>query len=99
MPAQISMILYISEYREKTLGEFFMGLATGHIRLEENFDAIQTFNITAFYPHDENVPCYIPKLQEGQILSIANLKFTIGSIENQIDVRIIFFEIFIFFVN
>lgn len=88
MPVQLSTILYISEYREKASGDFFIGMATGHARLEEDSDTIQTFNITAFYPLDEEVPSYVPKLQEGQVLSVANSKFTIGS-DNKIDVRIL----------
>jgi len=87
MPAQLSTILYISEYRKKTSGEFFIGIATGHTRLEENSNAIQTFNITVFYSLDEEKPIYVPKLEEGQVLSIANSKFAIGSVDNQIDVR------------
>lgn len=86
MPAQLTTILYISEYREKASGEFFIGLATGHTRLEDDSDAVQTFNITTFYPLNEEVPSYVPKLHEGQVLSVANSKFSIGS-NNQIDVR------------
>jgi hypothetical protein len=89
MPAQLSAIIYISEYKEKTSGEFFIGLGIGHARLEDNSDAMQTFNITVFYPLDEEKPCYVPKLKEGQILSIANSKFNVG-LNNQIDVRINF---------
>ena len=88
MPAQLSTILYISEYKEKTSSEFIIGLATGLTRLEDNSDAIQTFNITTFYPLNEEVPSYVPKLHEGQVLSIANSKFSIGS-DNNIDVRIL----------
>jgi hypothetical protein len=89
MPAQLSAIIYISEYREKTSGEYFIGLGTAHARLEDSSDAMQTFNITVFYPLDEENPCYVPKLEEGLILSIANSKFNIG-INNKIDVRIIY---------
>ena len=93
MPAKLSTILYISEYREKTSSEFFIGTATGHTRLEENSDATQIFNITVFYPHDEEKPCYVPKkLEEGQVLSIANSKFTIGP-NNLIDVKIKFIKL------
>ncbi|CAG8717359.1 19262_t:CDS:2 [Rhizophagus irregularis] len=35
MPVQLSTILYISEYREKTPGEFFIGIAIRYTRLEE----------------------------------------------------------------
>ncbi|UZN99853.1 uncharacterized protein OCT59_001118 [Rhizophagus irregularis] len=34
MPVQLSTILYISEYREKTPGEFFIGIAIRYTRLE-----------------------------------------------------------------
>ncbi|GET58521.1 hypothetical protein GLOIN_2v1791191 [Rhizophagus irregularis DAOM 181602=DAOM 197198] len=34
MPAQLSTILYISEYKEMP-GEFFIGMATGYTRFEE----------------------------------------------------------------
>jgi len=87
MPAQLSTILYISEYREKTSNEFIIGLATGLTRLEENSDAIQTFNITTFYPLNEEVPSYVPKLHERQVLSVANSKLSSGS-DNNIDVSI-----------
>ena len=87
MPAQLSTILYISEYREKTSNEFIIGLATGLTRLEDNSVAIQTFNITTFYPLNEEVPSYVPKLHEGQVLSVANSKFSSGS-DNNIDVSI-----------
>ncbi|EXX78258.1 hypothetical protein RirG_016650 [Rhizophagus irregularis DAOM 197198w] len=35
--------------------------------------------------HQKNKPCYVPKLEEGQVLSIANSKFAIGPVDNQID--------------
>jgi len=85
MPAQLSTIMYISEYKEKTSGEFFVGTATGHTRIDENSNTVQTFNITVFYPLDQEKPCYVPRLEEGQVLSVANSKFTSGS-NNQIDV-------------
>ncbi|RGB43390.1 hypothetical protein C1646_749966 [Rhizophagus diaphanus] len=59
-------------------------MAAGHTRLEGDSDATQEFNITVFYSLDEEKPCYVSKL-EGQNLSLANLKFAIGSIDNQID--------------
>ncbi|PKC09389.1 hypothetical protein RhiirA5_375500 [Rhizophagus irregularis] len=34
----------------------------------------------------KNKPCYVPKLEEGQVLSIANSKFAIGPVDNQIDI-------------
>jgi hypothetical protein len=78
MPAQLSTVLYISEYKEKTSSGFFVVNATGYTRLEEEGDRVQKFNIVAFYPIDETKPCYLPKLSEGQILSISNSKFTKG---------------------
>ncbi|GBC29381.2 hypothetical protein GLOIN_2v1791191 [Rhizophagus irregularis DAOM 181602=DAOM 197198] len=69
MPAQLSTILYISNYKESTAPNFFIGSATGITRLNEN-DSIQTFNITIFYPIDPSIPCYIPKLTNGQVLSL-----------------------------
>ncbi|PKY31483.1 hypothetical protein RhiirB3_449108, partial [Rhizophagus irregularis] len=35
-------------------------------------------NITAFYPTDDSKPCYLPKLVEGQVLSVSNSKFAKG---------------------
>ena len=44
--------------------------------------------MTVFYPIDESKPCYVPKLKEGQVLSIGNSKFTKSTINNgEIDVR------------
>ena len=59
--------------------------AVGHTRIDENSDAVQSFNIIVFYPLDQEKPCYVPRLEEGQVLSVANSKFTSGS-NNQIDV-------------
>jgi hypothetical protein len=84
MPTQISTILYISEYKEKTSSGFFIGNAVGHTRFEKG-DKIQTFNITVFYPIDESKPCYVPKISEGQVLSISNSKFTKGN-NDELDV-------------
>ena len=56
-----------------------------HTRIDENSDAVQSFNIIVFYPLDQEKPCYVPRLEEGQVLSVANSKFTSGS-NNQIDV-------------
>lgn len=91
MPIQLSTILYISDYKEKTSGEFFIGTAIGYTRLEEDSDAVQKFNITIFYPLDPEKPCYVPRLKQGQVLSVANSKFTNGS-NNQIDVSSNFIE-------
>jgi len=74
MPAQLSSILYISEYKEKVSSGFFIGNAIGYTRLDEN-EKVQMFNITVFYPIDESKPCYVPKITEGQVLSISNSKF------------------------
>jgi hypothetical protein len=84
MPAQISTILYISEYKEKASSGFFIGNAMGYTRLEEG-DRVQIFNITIFYPIDETKPCYVPKIEEGQVLSIANSKFSKGD-DNELNV-------------
>lgn len=84
MPAQISTILYISEYKEKASSGFFIGNAIGHTRIDES-DNVQMFNITVFYPVDESKPSYVPKISEGQILSISNSKFTKGN-NNELDV-------------
>lgn len=85
MPAQLSTVLYISDYIEKTSGEFFVGTAIGHTRLDEDGDDVQIFNITVFYPFDEDKACYVPRLESNQVLSIANSKFCRGQ-ENKIDV-------------
>jgi hypothetical protein len=96
MPAQLSTILYISNCKESTSPNFFIGSATGITRLDEN-DSVQTFNLTVFYPIDSSVPCYVPKLADGQVLSINNCKFSLGN-NNEIDVRdfILFYFIFYF---
>jgi len=98
MPAQLSTILYISDYQEKTSGEFFIGNAIGHARLDEDDDTVQMFNITVFYPHDDEVVCHVPRLEVDQVLSVANSKFCRGP-ENQIDVNInyLFFYCLLFF--
>ena len=63
MPAQLSTIIYVSEYKEKTTTGYFVGVALGHARLED--ESTQTFSMTVFYPIDESKPCYVPKLKEG----------------------------------
>jgi hypothetical protein len=85
MPMQLSTILYVSEYREKTSSDFIIASAIGYTRLENNTERMQKFNITAFYPIDTSKPCYLPKIKEGQILSISNSKFAIGQ-NSEIDV-------------
>lgn len=88
MPVQLSTILYISECKEKTTSEYFITNATGYTHLEESEDKVQKFNITAFYPMDQSKPSYLPKLKEGQILSVSNSKF--NKAENgELDVKII----------
>ncbi|GBC34412.2 hypothetical protein GLOIN_2v1791191 [Rhizophagus irregularis DAOM 181602=DAOM 197198] len=86
MPAQLSTILYVSDYKERTSSDFFVGSALGYARLEEEGEAVQTFNITVFYPVDETKPCYVPKLSEGQVLSIANSKFSKSAKNNELDI-------------
>ncbi|PKC03311.1 hypothetical protein RhiirA5_380270 [Rhizophagus irregularis] len=83
MPAQISTILYLSGYKEKVSGAYFIGNATGHTRIDDG-DKVQTFNITVFYPMDESKPCYLPKIKDGQVLSISNSKFSQGN-NNELD--------------
>jgi hypothetical protein len=85
MPAQLSTILYISEYREKASTGFFVGNAVGYTRIEENEEHVQKFNITTFYPVEKSKPCYLPKLKEGQVLSVSNSKFSKGT-NNELDV-------------
>ena len=88
MPAQLSTIMYITDYNEKTSSEFFIGTAVVYTRRNEG-DGFQRFNITVFYPIDEKKPCYIPRLESNKILSIANSKFSIGS-NNELDVSFYF---------
>jgi hypothetical protein len=90
MPFLLSTILYISEYKEKTSSGYFIGNAVGYTRPEEDGDRLQKFNITVFYPIDESSPCYIPKLKEGQILSVSNSKFSKGP-NGEIDVSYLYF--------
>ena len=90
MPAQLSTIMYVAEYKEKTSSEYFVGTAVRYTWLNNESDACQMFNITVFYP------CYVPKLKEGQILSIANSKFAIAS-DNELDVSLYSF-IFLYFI-
>ena len=85
MPAQLSTILYVSDYKEKTSGQFFVGTAIGQTRLEEEEDAIQTFNLTIFYPLEEDKLCYVPRLQASQVISVVNSKFSSGA-DNTIDI-------------
>ncbi|GBC19370.2 hypothetical protein GLOIN_2v1791191 [Rhizophagus irregularis DAOM 181602=DAOM 197198] len=76
----------IDYYKERTSSDFFVGSALGYARLEEEGEAVQTFNITVFYPVDETKPCYVPKLSEGQVLSIANSKFSKSAKNNELDI-------------
>ena len=78
MPAQLSTILYVSEYKEKTSSGYIIVNCIGYTRLEEEGDGVQKYNMTAFYPIDESKPCYLPQMMEGQVLSISNTKFNKG---------------------
>lgn len=89
MPAQLSTILYISNYKESTALNFFIRSATDITRLNENV-SIQTFNMTIFYPINPSTPNYIPKLTNGQVLSINNYKFSLEN-NNEIDVKYFFY--------
>ena len=85
MPAQLSTILYLSEYKEKTSSGYFIVNAVGYTRLEEEGDGVQKYNITAFYPIDDSKPCYLPQMMKGQVLSISNAKFNKG-VNGELDV-------------
>jgi hypothetical protein len=93
--SSLSTILYISDYKESTAPNFFVGSGTAIARLDEN-DSIQTFNITTFYPIDPSTPCYIPKLTNNQVISVNNCKFSLGN-NNEINVKIFLFCILIIF--
>ena len=94
MPSQLSTILYVSDYIEKTSGEYFISTATGHVKLDDASDDVQIFKITVFYPHNDDTPYYLPRLEANQVLSIANSKFSRGT-KNQIDVSYFSFTYFI----
>jgi hypothetical protein len=79
MPIQVSTILYIAECKEKQSSGYLVANAIGYTRLGENTDQAQKYNITAFYPTEDSKPCYLPRLKEGQILSISNSKISQGS--------------------
>ena len=87
MPASLSTIMYISDYAERASNNYFVGTAIGHTRLGEEEEDVQSFTMTIFYPIDGN-SCYVPKLKEGQVISVGSSKFTKGT-ENRIDVCII----------
>jgi hypothetical protein len=97
MPAQLSTVLYISQYTETVSQNYFVGSAVGVTRLDDK-NSIQLFNITVFYPTDQAVPCYVPKLSPGQVLSINNCKFSKGD-DNKIDVIIFVFYNFLLFTK
>src|SRR5688572_12678343 len=79
--------MYISDYKKKTTTSFFIGTAIGHARLDEN-DLTQDFSITVFYPMNESKPYYVPKLKEGQVISVINSKFAKSmNNDNEIDVN------------
>ena len=88
MPSSLSTIMYISDYTERASSNYFVGTAVGHTRLEEEEDAIQTFNITVFYPIDGS-SCYVPKLKEDQVISVGTSKFTKGT-DNRIGIYTIY---------
>lgn len=102
MPAQLSTILYVSEYKEKTSSGFYVANAIGYTRLEKDGDKVQKFNITAFYPIDDSKPCYIPKMIEGQVLSVSNSKFNKGA-NGELDVswlkKIFFYPAYFFILH
>ena len=85
MPAQLSTILYVLTYKESSFSMYLIGTATGVTRLNEN-DSVQLFNMTIFYPINPEVPSYVPKIAEGQVLSINNCKFSLGK-DNEIEVN------------
>ncbi len=87
MPAQLSTVLYISKCQEKLSSDFLIINATAYSRVEEKGDETQKYNITAFYPLDNNKPCYLPKpkLKKDQVLSISNSKFN-KSTNGELDV-------------
>src|ERR1043165_6262058 len=75
MPAQLSTILYISDYKEKISSGYIVANAIGYTRLNSS-DLMQKYAITAFYLVDNSKPCYLPEIKEGQVLSISNSKFS-----------------------
>lgn len=87
MPIQLSTILYITECKEKLSSEFLIINATGYTRIEEQGDKTQKYNITAFYPLNNDKPCYLPKpkLRDDQVLSVSNSKFN-KSTNGELDV-------------
>jgi hypothetical protein len=90
--------MYIADYSEKTSSEFFVGTAVGYTKRDEG-DGFQRFNITVFYPINDEKPCYIPRLESNQIISIANSKFSIAS-KNELDVSFyfLFFRLLFYYV-
>jgi hypothetical protein len=68
MPAQLSTILYISNYTESSSSNYFIGSAVDLARLDENY-LVQRFNVTVFYPTNSSIPCHVPKLENDQVLS------------------------------
>jgi len=81
MPAQLSTVMYIADYKEKTSGNgYIIGNAIGYTRLDSRSDQMQKFTITAFYPIDtDSKPCYLPTMKEEQVLSVSNSKFSQGT--------------------
>ncbi|CAB4442896.1 unnamed protein product [Rhizophagus irregularis] len=72
------LLFPLLSYERETSSSFLVVNATGYTRLENNSDKFQKLNITAFYPTDDSKPCYLPKLVEGQVLSVSNSKFAKG---------------------
>jgi len=68
MPAQVSTILYITNYKESISPKFIIGSATGISRLDDE-DSSQIFKITIFYPTDSS-SSYVPKIKDKQVLSV-----------------------------
>ena len=84
MPAQLLTILYITKYKETVSPNFLIGSAIGITRLDNN-DSSQMFNLTIFYPTDPSTPCYVPRIEDNQVLSVNNCKFSLEK-DSEIDV-------------
>ena len=95
MPIQLFTILYISEYREKSLSGYNVNNITSYTRFNKG-DKVQKFNITVFYLIDKLKLCYIPKLEEEQVLSVFNSKFSKNK-SGELDVSWLHFIIKIIF--
>ena len=78
MPVQISTILYISEYKEKTSNCFMIANAIGYTRLDDNNEDKDQNSILRPSIHWMSQ-------KEGQVLLISNYKFAKGA-NGEIDV-------------